>query len=228
MRTDVSCMPRTQAAHYWAVLIVCGLLTGCATAHIKQPQQSGSTQCQREPKCVAMICRDPNDLATCYCPATLPDRRRQPLSPEECESTLGDPNYDHQVVSAGGLGGDGKGERGKTVKPDGTKYVRPSGATTPDQRASVQGKPCVDCGDSAPKMHADHKDPLVKQHYERGGIDKTQMRSPEAVQPQCPTCSNRQGADLSRYSREKAKALDQATGPAKTAEPAKAPGPEHD
>jgi RHS repeat-associated protein len=88
-----------------------------------------------------------------------------------------------------------------------TKYARPSGATTPAQRASVQGKPCVDCGTTGPKMYADHKAPLVKQHYEGGGIDKGQMRSPDAVQPQCPTCSNRQGADLSRYSREKAKEL---------------------
>jgi len=88
-----------------------------------------------------------------------------------------------------------------------TRYARPTGATTPAQRASVQGKPCVDCGSTAPTMRADHKDPLVKQHYEGGGIDKAQMRSPDAVQPQCPTCSNRQGADLSRYSREKAKEL---------------------
>lgn len=88
-----------------------------------------------------------------------------------------------------------------------TKYKRPSGATTPAQRASVQGKPCVDCGVVAPKMNADHKDPLVKQHYEGGGIDKTEMRSVDAVQPQCPTCSNKQGADLSRYSREKAEEL---------------------
>jgi hypothetical protein len=97
--------------------------------------------------------------------------------------------------------------REKSTK-EATKYARPSGATTPAQRASVQGKPCVDCDATAPKMHADHKTPLVKQHYEGGGIDKTQMRSPDAVQPQCPTCSNRQGADLSRYSRAKAQELD--------------------
>jgi hypothetical protein len=120
MRADVACRPRPYGAHYWAALIIWGVITGCATAPINQPQQSVSTQCQGEPKCVAMICRDPNDLATCYCPATLPDGRRQPLSPEECESTLGDPNYDHQVDLAGGIGGGGKGERGKTGKPDGT------------------------------------------------------------------------------------------------------------
>ncbi|WP_437955463.1 RHS repeat-associated core domain-containing protein [Sorangium sp. So ce119] len=79
-------------------------------------------------------------------------------------------------------------------------YKRPSGATTPAQRASVQGKPCVDCGAVTPKQVADHKTPLVKEHYATGTIDKTRMRSVDAVQPQCPTCSARQGADMSRYS----------------------------
>src|SRR5262249_45039102 len=41
-------------------------------------------------------------------------------------------------------------------------YKRPSGATTPQQRASVQGQPCVDCGAVTPKQVADHKTPLVK------------------------------------------------------------------
>jgi hypothetical protein len=76
-----------------------------------------------------MICRDQDDLSTCYCPATLPDGRRQPLSPEECEATLEDPSYDHQFDSGGVPGGGGKGERGKTAKPDGTdnpfKHTRP-------------------------------------------------------------------------------------------------------
>ena len=84
---------------------------------------------------------------------------------------------------------------------------RPSNATTPEQRASVQGKPCVDCGEVAPRMNADHKKPLVKEHYETGTIDKSRMRETEAVQPQCPTCSNKQGADLSRYSREQRKRM---------------------
>ena len=136
VRADVSCMPRPHAAH-WAALIVWGLLTGCATAPSKQTIQTGSIRCQSQPNCVAMICRDPNDLATCYCPATLPDGRRQPLSPEECESTLGDPNYDHQVDAAGVQSGGGKGERGKTAKPDGTdnpfKKMRPD----PDDPSKV-------------------------------------------------------------------------------------------
>lgn len=88
-------------------------------------------------------------------------------------------------------------------------YKRPSGATTAEQRAAVQGKPCVDCGQVAPRMNADHKTPLVKEHYQRGTIDKTRMRQKDALQPQCPTCSNRQGADLSRYSREQRKRLEE-------------------
>jgi RHS repeat-associated protein len=81
-------------------------------------------------------------------------------------------------------------------------YQRPSGATTSAQRASVQGKPCVDCGAVTPRQVADHKDPLVKEYYETGTIDTARMHSTEAVQPQCPTCSARQGAEMSRYSRQ--------------------------
>ncbi|XWJ68823.1 RHS repeat-associated core domain-containing protein [Sorangium cellulosum] len=87
-------------------------------------------------------------------------------------------------------------------------YKRPSGATTPAQRASVQGKPCVDCGALTSRQVADHKTPLVKEHYETGTIDKTRMRSVDAVQPQCPTCSARQGADMSRYSGEQRQLLE--------------------
>jgi RHS repeat-associated protein len=86
-------------------------------------------------------------------------------------------------------------------------YARPSGATTKAQRASVQGKPCVDCGTTTGRQVADHKKPLVKEHYETGSIDKKRMRDPNAVQPQCPTCSAKQGAELSRYSREQRKKL---------------------
>ena len=88
-----------------------------------------------------------------------------------------------------------------------TAYKRPSGSVTPQQRASVQGKPCVDCGSTPKKMVADHKKPLVKEYYETGTIDKKKMRSVDAVQPQCPTCSAKQGADMSRYSKEQKKAL---------------------
>lgn len=87
-----------------------------------------------------------------------------------------------------------------------TAYKRPSGSVTAEQRAFVLGKPCVDCGTSAPKMVADHKTPLVKEYYQTGTIDKTKMRSIEAVQPQCPTCSAKQGAAMSKYSKEMKKA----------------------
>lgn len=100
---------------------------------------------------------------------------------------------------------------GDTAKnaPEITKaYKRPSGATTVEQRASVQGKPCVDCGAITPKQVADHKTPLVKEYYETGTIDTTRMRNVDAVQPQCPTCSARQGAEMSRYSQQMKKDLD--------------------
>jgi RHS repeat-associated protein len=86
-------------------------------------------------------------------------------------------------------------------------YKRPSNATTPEQRASVQGKPCVKCGESGSKMFAGHKTDLVKEYYKTGKIDKAKMRDPNSVQSECPTCSNRSGADAARYSKEMKKKL---------------------
>jgi len=80
-------------------------------------------------------------------------------------------------------------------------YVRPASATTPAQRASVQSMPCVECGEFAPKMVADHSYPLVREWYETGTINLARMRSLEAVQPMCPACSASQGGQLSWYSR---------------------------
>jgi RHS repeat-associated protein len=91
---------------------------------------------------------------------------------------------------------------GSTSPKATTAYVRPSHATVPAQRRAVQGQPCVTCGATAPKMYADHKTPLVKEHYETGSIDRVRMRSVTAVQPQCPRCSNGQGGDLQKYGRE--------------------------
>jgi hypothetical protein len=82
-----------------------------------------------------------------------------------------------------------------------TPYERPTGATTAEQRAAVQGNPCVDCGSTDAKMVANHKTPLVKEYYQTGTIDKVNMRSVDAVNSHCATCSNRSGAELSRYSR---------------------------
>ncbi|HFC3401876.1 TPA: polymorphic toxin MafB class 1, partial [Neisseria gonorrhoeae] len=86
-------------------------------------------------------------------------------------------------------------------------YKRPNNATTKAQRESVQGKPCVECGKLAEKMIADHKKPLVVEYYETGTIDKSKMRAIESVQPQCPTCSAKQGGRLSRYSKEQKRKL---------------------
>ena len=80
-------------------------------------------------------------------------------------------------------------------------YKRPNNATTPEQRQSVQGKTCVDCGKAADKMVADHKVPLVKEYYDKGAIDLKKMRSLDAIQPQCPSCSNKQGGLLSGFSK---------------------------
>jgi hypothetical protein len=87
-----------------------------------------------------------------------------------------------------------------TVRPS-SPYVRPTGATTAAQRASVQGLPCVDCGAIADTQVADHINPLVQEWYETGTIDQGFMHSLDAVQPQCPACSAAQGGRLSWYSR---------------------------
>ena len=86
-------------------------------------------------------------------------------------------------------------------------YKRPKNATTKAQRESVQGKPYVECGKLAEKMIADHKKPLVVEYYETGTIDKSKMRAIESVQPQCPTCSAKQGGRLSQYSKEQKRKL---------------------
>jgi len=81
-------------------------------------------------------------------------------------------------------------------------YKRPTGATTPEQRASVQGKACVKCGQTAPRMVAGHKGALVKEYYKTGTIDAAKMKSVKSVQSECPTCSAKEGAQMSRYSKE--------------------------
>ena len=81
-------------------------------------------------------------------------------------------------------------------------YSRPNNATIPAQRASVQGETCVNCGGTSEPMVADHKTPLVQEHYQTGTINTENMRSVDAVQPQCTTCSAKQGAEMSKYSKE--------------------------
>lgn len=66
-------------------------------------------------------------------------------------------------------------------------YVRPVGAgPTAAQKASVQGKPWVDCGVLSKNQVADHIDPLVAQHYRTGSVNIQQQSSLGAVQPHCP------------------------------------------
>ena len=83
----------------------------------------------------------------------------------------------------------------------GGPYKRPNNATTPDQRASVQGKACSTCGANGQKNVADHTNPLVEEYYRNGTIDQQRMRSPGAVRPQCQNCSNQQGGFLSGFSK---------------------------
>jgi hypothetical protein len=51
-------------------------------------------------------------------------------------------------------------------------------------------------------MVANHKTPLVEEHYTTGTINVENMRSLEAVNSQCMTCSQKQGAEMSQYSKE--------------------------
>jgi YD repeat-containing protein len=95
-----------------------------------------------------------------------------------------------------------------TPHPDAGPYKRPSAAgPTAAQKRSVQGKPCVDCGAVTPKQVADHKDPLVVQHYRDGEVDIPQQRTLEAVQPHCPSCSSTQGGHLGAFGKEMKKAV---------------------
>ncbi|MDR3638705.1 MAG: RHS repeat-associated core domain-containing protein [Isosphaeraceae bacterium] len=83
------------------------------------------------------------------------------------------------------------------------RYSRPSGAgPTAAQRASVQGKPCVECGKVTPNQVADHIDPLVVQHFREGAVDVAQQAQVSAVQPHCPGCSSVQGGLLSAFSKK--------------------------
>jgi RHS repeat-associated protein len=79
-----------------------------------------------------------------------------------------------------------------------TPYKRPTHATTDAQRSAVNqtGASCITCGATQGPFNADHKTPLAVEFLSTGVIDKTKMRSVEAVQSQCKTCSNIQGGKL--------------------------------
>lgn len=102
-------------------------------------------------------------------------------------------------------GGEGKpGEVGQVAKVT-EPYKRPNNATTAEQRASVQNKPCVTCSATGGKRIANHKTELVKEYYETGTIDKKKMRDVKSVNSQCPTCSAKQGAEMAKYSKAQKK-----------------------
>ncbi|MEJ0001950.1 MAG: immunoglobulin-like domain-containing protein [bacterium] len=97
----------------------------------------------------------------------------------------------------------------KNVKKVDTAYSRPAGATTQVMKNSVNypGVSCSNCGRTGVPMVADHKTPLVVEYYRTGKIDTQQMRSPASVQPQCASCSAKQGGLLSAFSQAVKKAL---------------------
>jgi hypothetical protein len=104
----------------------------------------------------------------------------------------------HQAVK--GAGGKGATEVAEAPVTN-ELYSRPNNATTAAQRKSVQGETCVDCGGTSEPMVANHIKPLVQEWYETGTIDLEKMRSPESVNGQCQTCSSKQGAEMSAYSK---------------------------
>jgi hypothetical protein len=81
-------------------------------------------------------------------------------------------------------------------------YSRPANATNQALRAYAQeGKVCSNCGANG-KMVADHIVPLMKEFYETRMIDIQKMKNIKSIQPQCISCSNRQGAYLSNISKQ--------------------------
>jgi len=100
------------------------------------------------------------------------------------------------------------GDDGNTYYGNGDPgpYERPPGTPTAAQRASVQGYGCATCGKRSPVMIADHIIPLVTQWFSSFKINMTWANSLEAVQPQCPECSNSQGGILSQLARKAAQA----------------------
>lgn len=95
----------------------------------------GNTLPSPNPRCVVLECAT-NPFTgerKCWCPLVLPDGRRQPLNEEHCSEA--NTNYRPlppelaPQVDMGAPAPGGKGERGKTAKPDGTndpfKKMRP-------------------------------------------------------------------------------------------------------
>ena len=86
-------------------------------------------------------------------------------------------------------------------------YSRPPNATSRQQRDSVQGRRCTDCGKTRSRMNANHVEPLVEEYYRTGTINRERMQSLDAVNAHCPTCSASQGGYLSNYAKAMKKLL---------------------
>jgi hypothetical protein len=103
---------------------------------------------------------------------------------------------------AGGNEDGPSGEGDRPVRPNITKpYSRPPNATPKRLRLSAQGQPRENCGTFAPKMYVNHIEPLVQEYYRTGTIDTDRMRSPDAVNAHCPTCSAREGGVMANFSK---------------------------
>jgi len=112
-------------------------------------------------------------------------------------------NHDTTVDGAGNIipvNAHGVPSSSFTPKPGIAPYVRPAAGPTAAQKASVQGKACVVCNETKPKMVADHKDPLAVEHYRTGTNNIANQKSIGAVQPHCPQCSSSQGGQMSNFS----------------------------
>jgi uncharacterized Zn-binding protein involved in type VI secretion len=79
------------------------------------------------------------------------------------------------------------------------------GAPTKEQRDSVQGKKCWNCGKTSKRMIADHQPPCLIKYYSGGCHDAAKMKEwatdKKSVVPHCRRCSPKQGGALSGYSR---------------------------
>jgi hypothetical protein len=131
-------------------------------------------------------------------PRLVPPFGRGPRPPSP--APLGPPTT--PPSSPSGLTPTSPGQGANNPGPNITKpYSRPPRATIRQQRVSVQGQPCVNCGVVHPRMYANHIEPLVQEYYRTGTIDTARMRSLNAVNAQCPTCSARQGGYMANFSK---------------------------
>jgi RHS repeat-associated protein len=79
-------------------------------------------------------------------------------------------------------------------------YKRPANIRTAAQKKAVQGVPCVNCGKLTQNQYVNHKTPLVKEYYQTGRIDVAKAKDLSSINSHCPTCSAKEGAEMSRYS----------------------------